>query len=201
MDNLITAIIAIGLLAAIAVMSSNYGNDAITNWQAKMDATRIVGDAQNIAAAWKEYARANNGNPFVSSGGYNVEGLLVSDYISHFPTPPQGAVASGEGYFDIIVSDYDTACPLQMPTDTIALILQSPKVCAAIASLAGYSAPSVKATSIYGDISAATSRRPYDCVYVDSDGSGNVTQGDTMLFIYRVFDQNNFTHYSHPAPC
>lgn len=203
MDNLITAIIATALLAAVAVMSANYGSDAIQNWQAKMDAVRIVGDAKNIAEAWREYTRANNGNPFNSAASCDVSGLLSTYYLSGWPSPPSGAASTSATYHDIVLKDmgYQTGViSAKYPTDTIALSLKSPKVCLAIAALAGYSTASAKATTITGDISAATTRRPYDCVYVDSDSSGAPSQGDTMLFIYRVFDQNNFTLSTMP-PC
>lgn len=203
MDNLITAIIATALLAAIAVMSANYGAEAIQNWQAKMDATRIVGDAKNIAEAWREFTRASNGDPSFGDGYYwgNPTSDLVPNYLGTMPLPPKGSVSSAAPYYyPIVAKNYalsvlcgSVVLTSKRPADTIALQVQSPKVCTAIATLAGYSGATAKASSIFGDLTAATSRRPYDCIYVDNDSSGAPSQGDTMLFIYRVFDQNNFT--------
>jgi hypothetical protein len=205
MDNLITAVIAIGLLAVVTIMSVNYGTEAILNYQAKMDATRIVADAENIAAAWKEYARANNGSPFNASASCNVQGLLVTNYLASWPVPPRGAAASASAnYHDILLTSvvYQSSTEISnvWPTDTIALLLKSPRVCLAIANMAGFTGPTAKTTNLLGDLSAVSSRRPYDCIYVDADGSGQVTQSDPMIFIYRVFDQNNFPENVMP-PC
>lgn len=207
MDNLITAVIAIGLLAAVAVMSANYSTDAIANWQAKMDATQIVGDAKNIADAWREYARANNGNPALTDycwGDGNSD--FVSNYMSRMPSPPKGAVSTSVTfYFPAAIKSYGTngsgttTGPNYSPADSVGAILRSPKVCVAIALLAGSGTATVKTAPFTGDFTAVTTRRPFDCVYLDSDSSGGPSQGDTMLFVYRIFDQNNFTYASRSA--
>jgi hypothetical protein len=207
MDNLITSVIAIALLGAVTLMGAYYGGDVIMNWQAKIEASQIVADAQRIADGWREYTRANNGNPALSDycwgdGSSDLGGV----YLSRMPAPPEGAVDSTVTfYFPASVKSYDIngsttlTGPAYSPADSVALLLKSPNVCMAIANQAGYSTATAKATSMSGDLSATTTRRPYDCLYLDADTSGGPSDGDTMLFIYRVFDQNNFSYAARLA--
>lgn len=199
MDNLITAVIAAGILAAVALMSANYSGQAISNWQAKSDATKIVADAKLIADAWREYARANNGSPLLNSYNWSsTSSDLVPSYLSRLPKPPTGAASTSVAYyFPAKVKSYsfNSGCSQtgSAPADSIMLLLRSAPACVALVKMGGYAAPNVKTTTLNGDLTAVSSRRPYDCIYVDSDSSGAPSQGDSMLFVYRIFDQNNFS--------
>jgi len=211
-SDLITTTIAIALISAMALLGVNYGTQAITTYQASIEAAKIVSDAGKIAAAWRAYARANNGDPTlsISPTDYNCWGSngakdLVPNYIATLPVPPQGPVVSTVNYYyPALVGSYGTngsatkVGPTYTPADSIALQLQSPRVCLAIAALAGYSNASVIA-SMSGNLGAASTHKPYDCLFVDTAGTGAPAQGDAMLFIYRVFDQNIFSTSARSA--
>jgi len=206
-DNLITTVLAIGLLSLIAALGTTYGSEAIQAYQAKVDAAHIVADAQAIAAAWKSYARGNNGDPTLAGYCWGSSGAtdLVTAYMNHLPSPPTSAADNTVNYYyPAVLKNYGTngattkVGPTYTPADTIALQLKSPRVCAAIATLGGYSAATT-ATSLSGDLTAYSTRQPYDCLFVDTASTGSPAQGDSMLFIYRVFDQNNFTTSARSA--
>jgi hypothetical protein len=228
MDNLIATTLAIALVAIIAALGVNYGTEAILSYQAKIEATKIVSDAERIASAWKSYARANNGNPTLTTSptDYNCWGSngaldLVPNYMSALPTPPASAADNTYNYyfpalyqkFNINIGSTGNIGtklgPTYTPADTIALWLKSPRVCQAIVVLAGQSsaviASTLQETAGGSDInlsslsSPRTVASPFDCVYKDVDSSGGPSQGDTMLFIYKVFDQNNFTAAARSA--
>lgn len=206
MEQLITTVMAVALLAVLGALGVNYGSEALQAYQAKSEAAHIVADAQSIAAAWKSYARGNNGNPALndycwgSAGGTD----LVTAYLSHLPKPPASASSSVNYYYPAVVKDYGVngsgtkVGPTNTPADTIALQLQSPRTCSAIAALGGYSGASAIA-AMSGDLTAVSTHQPYDCLFVDTAGTGAPAQGDAMLFIYRVFDQNNFTTAARSA--
>jgi len=205
-EQLITTVMAVALLAVLGALGVTYGSEALQTYQAKSEATHIVGDAQAIAAAWKEYARGNNGNPALSDYCWGSTGGtdLTPAYLSHLPRPPASASSSVNYYYPAVVANYGVngsgtkVGPTNTPADTITLQLQSPRTCSAIATLAGYSAASV-ATSLSGDLRSYSTHQPYDCLFVDTAGTGAPAQGDAMLFIYRVFDQNNFTTAARSA--
>ena len=211
MDNLIVTVIAVALVSAMTLLGVNYGTQAILVYQANVDAAKIVSDAERIASAWRSYARANNGDPsLTSTAGYcwktGAQDLAPS-YMSTMPTPPQGAADSTYNYyfpnvfakFNVTISS-STVGSKYTPADSIALWIKSPRVCLAISNLAGQSTAvigsTLQQTAGGSDVNLSTlstpraPANPYDCVY---NGSGGPAQGNAMLFIYRVFDQNKFT--------
>lgn len=207
MENLIATIMAVGLISLLAVMGVIAGTDAALSFQARLDASKIVADAETIATAWKSFARNNNGDPALTGYCWGSSGAtdLVTTYLSRLPAPPKGSADSTVNYYyPALVANYGVngattkVGPTKTPADSIALQLKSARTCLAIAKLGGYStATSIAAMS--GDLTASSTRKPYDCLYVDSDSSGGPTEGDTMLFIYRVFDQNSFTTAARTA--
>jgi type II secretory pathway pseudopilin PulG len=218
MDNLIAITIAIALVAVMALLGANYGTQAIMSYQAQIEATKIVSDAERIAAAWKSYARANNGDPSLSSAagycwGNNGATDLVSNYLSALPTPPSAAADSTFNYyFPALYKKFNIngsgakLGPTYTPADSIALWVKSPRVCQAIVNLAGQNAAVISGslTQTPGggdlDLSGLSTPRavvsPFDCIY---NGTGSPVQGNLMLFIYRVFDQNSFTATARAA--
>jgi len=214
MDSLITTVIAVALIAVTVLLGVTMGGDVILSYQSKAEASQIISDAQTIAAAWRAFARGNNGNPTLTDycWGNSADGGagdLVTAYLSRLPTPPPGAADNTVNYYyPALVANYGTngsgtkVGPTLTPADSVALQLKSSRVCSAIAVQAGYSGASVISSLTTGfpiNLTSATTRRPYDCLFVDTAGTGGPAQGDAMLFIYRVFDQNIFTTSARSA--
>lgn len=225
MTQMITVIIAIALAGAISVVSITYGSGAIIAFQANMEASRIISDAQTIATAWRSFARANNGDPgFSASTAYcwgnatqsTGAADLVPNHLPNLPAPPAGAADSTFNYYfpNLFKSFNITGAttklgPKYAPSDSIALWLKSPKVCQEIVRQAGQSAAvigsSLQTTAGGSDVNLSTLASPravvspFDCIYKDSDSSGGPSQADVMLFVYRVFDQNLYTASARTA--
>ncbi len=225
MSNLIIMTMALGLGAIMALTGVYYGSEAIQNLRAKAEAAQIVAQAQLLAEAWTEYARAHNGNPALvdATADKDADGVADKDYawgdgsfdldgkyINTQPVPPARAVPSTAAYYyPIAIKNYDTkACTVNtaffqtkyIPADTIALQITSQYVCQRITQLAGNTSIPAKATAMTGDLTTANPKRPFDCIYYDSDGTAGVSRGDTFLFLYRVFDQN-VTPATHINAC
>ena len=209
--------VALGLGAIMALSGVYYGSEAIQNLRAKAEAAQIVAQAQSLADAWTEYARAHNGNPALvdatpdkdyawGDGSFDLDGK----YINTQPVPPARAVpATAAYYYPVAIKNYETkVCTVNtaffqtkyIPADTIALQIASQYVCQRITQLAGNASIPAKATAMTGDLTTANPKRPFDCIYYDSDGTAGVSRGDTFLFIYRVFDQN-VTPATHVNAC
>ena len=78
-------------MAALAVATVYYGGAAFSQGSAKAEASTVIAQAQQIAAAEVLYANANNGAYDTSTG---LTGLTGGSYLTAVPTLPVSA-ASG----------------------------------------------------------------------------------------------------------
>ena len=202
MVNLITTIIAIALMASVAIFGLDYGTRSFDQMRARTNALQIVSDARSIATGWKNYSRANNGNYLLTDYDWSdgTAADLIGTYLNKLPTPPNNvALATQNYYLPVKLTNFATSGGVSASSDVnaIGLRITNPDVCKAIAKLNEGGAPALKASTgasddgLSGDLSATGLRQPYDCIYKDTDGSGTLTAGDAMLFVYPLFNQDS----------
>lgn len=164
----------------------------------RQSAMQVINDARAITRGWKNYRDARNGNFQLSdinwSDGTATD--LTTTYLNKLPTPPQGvALSTMNYYFPIKLSNFATSSGISTATDvdTVALRISNVDVCNWIAKLKDGGTPTVKASAggsdnaLSGDLSAVSTRRAYDCIYYDTDGSGGLNTGDAMIFFYSLY--------------
>ncbi len=210
MVNLITTIIAIALAASVALFGLDYGTRSFDQLRARQQANQVLADARSIVQAWKNYSAAHNGNYVLSdydwtdlsANNVGASDLITNNstttYLSKLPIPPAGITLSAPQnyYFPIKLSNFASSNGVSSVSlvDTVALRITSAALCRMLTKLADDGAPTLKASAggtdngLSGDLTAIGARRPFDCVYLDSNSNGTLDDGDAMLFFYTLFN-------------
>jgi len=212
MANLLIAILAIALIAALSAMALNYGGTIYIGGQADVQATEITAQASKVANALQSWSRANGSRQLSSGAGVDWSNGTPLDLINgsnmYLDTLPKlGVYAHGNGGTDY----YFKAMPIAAVEwnneggttanstnfDSLFAIITAMPVCNSIARLsrgesatpliigAGTTVTVTASTPV--DFSTVMANSDFDCVYNDTNNNGTLDSGESMFFLYKVF--------------
>jgi hypothetical protein len=197
MFNLLITLIGIALVATLTLTGVYYGGDSMVTARDRAVARAIISDGQRISVAWKEWSR-DKGNTvslvdFDWSDGTAAD--LVPNYMLQLPQPAQSDVLNYSIRFIPVKADNvdltiagATAVSDDPDVDSLLLVMNRQSLCEKVAAEArGASAnPQLIGAAETDFRQFVTSNKKFDCLYKDSDASGNLSAGDTFYFIMMV---------------
>src|ERR1700730_4423918 len=99
MFSLIITIISIALVAALALATIYYGGSAFNRGSAQAQASTLISQAQQIAAAEVLYANDHAGAYDLTASDATLSGLTSAPtYLTTIPAAPTAVAASGATY-------------------------------------------------------------------------------------------------------
>ncbi len=194
MSNLIVTTIAIGLAAALSLSTIYYGGSAYQQSQIKARAGTLIVQAQQIAAAWKQWSN-NNGDQLDFGNtklvawytGSLVNNPLVPKYLNQMPrlSSINGPQAVDYWYFVNWASPGISAnLPAARPPNALRASFNYTDVSY---NLCQQYVKSFLNVTVTPSLATAPTRSPADCIVIDIDASGTANNGDTVDFFYKVF--------------
>lgn len=192
MANLIITIISIALVAIAALMGAYYGGTAFSSGQAKSLASTLVGQGEQIAAAWNVETSNNNGTRDIAAVSALTTGTTT--YLSSTPIPPQQAVGTSVTSWTIgklsdttaaVTTAFDGAY-ITLTTGQTAVDICN-QVAIMVAGAGNYPTRYTSATGAFNTLYTASSTRKFDCVFSGGANSTTPNTTDTMYIYYKIF--------------